>query len=307
MRYRQLGGSGLRVSVLTLGTMTFGGKGVFAKTGETDLAGAQAAGRPLHRGRDQPDRHRRRLLLGRVGGDPRRRSLEGRRDAVLVTTKARMKMGEGPNDAGLSRQHLITRLRGQPEAAGHRLDRPLPAARVGRPDAAGRDAAGAGRPRPRGQGPLCRLLQLYRLAADEGAGRHRAAGPRALRQPADPLHAGGARGRIRAGADRGRPGGRHHGLEPARRRPAQRQIPPRPTASAGFAAPHRLGRAADPRRGPALRHRRGRWWPSPASAAPRRRRWRWPGCWAGRAVARWSSVPAARSSSPPTSPPPSWR
>ena len=41
MHYRQLGRSGLRVSVLTLGTMTFGGKGVFAKTGETDLAGAK--------------------------------------------------------------------------------------------------------------------------------------------------------------------------------------------------------------------------------------------------------------------------
>ena len=41
MHYRQLGRSGLRVSVLTLGTMTFGGKGVFAKTGDTDLAGAQ--------------------------------------------------------------------------------------------------------------------------------------------------------------------------------------------------------------------------------------------------------------------------
>ena len=33
--------------------------------------------------------------------------LEGRRDEVLVATKARMPMGEGPNDAGLSRHHLI--------------------------------------------------------------------------------------------------------------------------------------------------------------------------------------------------------
>ncbi len=39
--------------------------------------------------------------------------------------------------------------------------------------------------------------------------------PRALRQPADPLHAAGARSRIRTGADRARPGPRHSGLEPA--------------------------------------------------------------------------------------------
>ena len=41
MQYRQLGRSGLRVSVLTLGTMTFGGRGVFGKTGDTDVAGAR--------------------------------------------------------------------------------------------------------------------------------------------------------------------------------------------------------------------------------------------------------------------------
>jgi aryl-alcohol dehydrogenase-like predicted oxidoreductase len=34
-------------------------------------------------------------------------ALESRRDRVLIATKARMSMGEGPNDAGLSRQHLI--------------------------------------------------------------------------------------------------------------------------------------------------------------------------------------------------------
>src|SRR5919109_4703648 len=36
MEYRQLGRSGLRVSALTLGTMTFGGKGSFAAVGSTD-------------------------------------------------------------------------------------------------------------------------------------------------------------------------------------------------------------------------------------------------------------------------------
>ena len=37
MEYRQLGNSGLKVSVLTMGTMTFGGKGTFAKVGDVSL------------------------------------------------------------------------------------------------------------------------------------------------------------------------------------------------------------------------------------------------------------------------------
>ena len=43
MEYRQLGRSGLRVSALTLGTMTFGGRGDFQKVGSTDTGGARAA------------------------------------------------------------------------------------------------------------------------------------------------------------------------------------------------------------------------------------------------------------------------
>ena len=37
MEYRLLGGSGLKVSVLTMGTMTFGGQGAFAKVGDVTL------------------------------------------------------------------------------------------------------------------------------------------------------------------------------------------------------------------------------------------------------------------------------
>ena len=37
MEYRQLGRSGLKVSVLTMGTMTFGGKDFFAKIGDVSL------------------------------------------------------------------------------------------------------------------------------------------------------------------------------------------------------------------------------------------------------------------------------
>ena len=59
-------------------------------------------------------------ILGKV--------LEGRRDQVLVATKARMPMGEGPNDAGLSRHHLIRECEASLRAAGHRPHRPVPGA-----------------------------------------------------------------------------------------------------------------------------------------------------------------------------------
>jgi aryl-alcohol dehydrogenase-like predicted oxidoreductase len=41
MEYRLLGRSGLKVSVLTMGTMTMGGKGIFARVGDVDVAGAR--------------------------------------------------------------------------------------------------------------------------------------------------------------------------------------------------------------------------------------------------------------------------
>ena len=41
MEYRQLGQSGLMVSALSLGTMTFGGRTIFSKIGTTDVAGAR--------------------------------------------------------------------------------------------------------------------------------------------------------------------------------------------------------------------------------------------------------------------------
>ena len=106
MEYRQLGRSGLRVSVLALGTMTFGGRGDFAKVGATDVASARRQlDRALDAGVnlvDTADVYSRGLSEEIVGA-----AIAGRRDRVLLATKARMPMGDGPNDAGLSRHHLI--------------------------------------------------------------------------------------------------------------------------------------------------------------------------------------------------------
>jgi aryl-alcohol dehydrogenase-like predicted oxidoreductase len=106
MDYRQLGASGLRVSALTLGTMTFGGRGRFGMVGETDLAGAsRQIAVCLDRGInfiDTANGYSDGLSEEIVG-----QALKGRRDQVLLATKARMPVGTGPNDAGLSRHHLI--------------------------------------------------------------------------------------------------------------------------------------------------------------------------------------------------------
>lgn len=106
MQYRQLGRSGLRVSALAMGTMTFGGRGFFAKTGATDVVAARRQiDRCLDAGVnlvDTADVYSLGLSEEIVGV-----TLEGRRERVLIATKARMPMGEGPNDAGLSRHHLL--------------------------------------------------------------------------------------------------------------------------------------------------------------------------------------------------------
>jgi aryl-alcohol dehydrogenase-like predicted oxidoreductase len=106
MDYRQLGSSGLRVSPFTLGTMTFGGRDRFADVGTTDVAGAtRQIDLCLDHGInliDTANVYSRGLSEEILGG-----ALGGRRDRVLIATKARMPMGDGPNDAGLSRRHLI--------------------------------------------------------------------------------------------------------------------------------------------------------------------------------------------------------
>jgi aryl-alcohol dehydrogenase-like predicted oxidoreductase len=109
MDYRQLGHSGLRVSALTLGTMTFGGRDRFAQVGSTDVEGAKRQiDLCLDRGVNFVDTANvysagasEEILGAAISSRP------ARRDRMLIATKARMPMGEGQNDAGLSRHHLI--------------------------------------------------------------------------------------------------------------------------------------------------------------------------------------------------------
>ncbi|MCC3718052.1 aldo/keto reductase [Rouxiella badensis] len=106
MEYRQLGRSGLKVSALSLGTMTFGGQGKFAKTGQTDVATARRqialcreAGINLF---DTAD-----VYSGGLSEEILGEALGKARNDVLIATKARFPMSEGPNGGGSSRHHIL--------------------------------------------------------------------------------------------------------------------------------------------------------------------------------------------------------
>lgn len=106
MEYRTLGRSGLKVSALTMGTFTFGGTGPFAMVGQQGVAEARRlvdlcidAGVNLFDTANMYSTGLAEEILGEV--------LDGRRDDVLITSKARMRIGSGPNDEGVSRYHLI--------------------------------------------------------------------------------------------------------------------------------------------------------------------------------------------------------
>jgi aryl-alcohol dehydrogenase-like predicted oxidoreductase len=106
MEYRQLGRSGLRVSTITLGTMGFGGTGWASPVGRIDVEGARKqiglardAGVNMIDTADVYSSGMSEEIIGEaIGGD---------RDELLIATKVRMPMGDGPNDAGLSRHHII--------------------------------------------------------------------------------------------------------------------------------------------------------------------------------------------------------
>ena len=106
MEYRLLGGSGLKVPVLSFGAATFGGGNEFFKAwGNTDVAEASRlinlcldSGVNLFDTADGYSDGRSEEILGKA--------LEGRRDKVLISTKTYFRIGDGANDAGTSRWRM---------------------------------------------------------------------------------------------------------------------------------------------------------------------------------------------------------
>lgn len=118
MEYRLLGGSGFKVPVLSLGTGTFGGTpGLFEAFGTSGVDEATRlvdialeAGVNLFDSADIYSQGRSEEILGKA--------IAGRRDQVLISTKATFRFGEGPNNVGSSRHHLIRQVEGSLKRLG---------------------------------------------------------------------------------------------------------------------------------------------------------------------------------------------
>ena len=108
MEYRFLGTSGFKVPVLGFGAGTFGGKGpLFSAWGNADAAQARRlldicldAGVNLFDTADVYSDGASESILGEA--------LKGRRDQAIISTKLTLRAGDGPNDVGASRHHLVT-------------------------------------------------------------------------------------------------------------------------------------------------------------------------------------------------------
>lgn len=118
MEYRYLGRSGFKVPALGFGAGTFGGQGpLFSAWGNTDVAGARRmvdicleAGVNLFDSADVYSGGASESILGAA--------LKGRRQQAIISTKLTLRSGDGPNDAGSSRHHLLDGV----DAALRRLD-----------------------------------------------------------------------------------------------------------------------------------------------------------------------------------------
>src|SRR5437764_14101352 len=118
MEYRQLGGSGFNVPVLSFGTGTFGGGGeLFKAWGTSDVADATRlvdvcldAGLTMFDSADIYSGGMAEVILGQA--------IKGRRDKVLISTKGTFRFAEGPNDVGSSRYHLKQAVEGSLKRLG---------------------------------------------------------------------------------------------------------------------------------------------------------------------------------------------
>src|ERR1700743_2156631 len=109
MKYRLLGNTGLRVSELCLGTMTFGGKGWAKMIGTLDQ---QAVDAVMKKSIDASINF---IDTANVYSEGWSEELTGQsiknlrlsRHELVIATKVRGQMGQGPNDSGLTRKHIL--------------------------------------------------------------------------------------------------------------------------------------------------------------------------------------------------------
>jgi aryl-alcohol dehydrogenase-like predicted oxidoreductase len=142
MQYRTLGRTGLQVSTLVLGAMNFGSLGRTSQDEVTAMVGAALdGGINLIDTADMYGQGESEELVGKA--------IAGRRDEIVLATKAGMPMGDQLNHLGSSRRWLFTE-----------LDNSLP---VGPGDQRRGDLVGPDRSAALGQDPVLRLLDVPRV------------------------------------------------------------------------------------------------------------------------------------------------
>ena len=233
MEYHPLGNSGLRVSPIALGTMGFGGRGDFAAVGELGVDDCKRQiDLCLDAGVNLVDTAN--MYSTGVSEEIVGEALKGRRDRLLVATKLRFAMGDGPNDAGLSRHHVIA----STEASLRRLqvdhidlmqvhewdgETPLEETldALERLSRTARSATSA-------RSNYSAWQQMKALAIHDARGYQRFVSQQIHYTP----QAREAEFELLPAA--ARPGRRHARLEPDRRRPAVGQVPPRRATAGGL-------------------------------------------------------------------------
>lgn len=109
MKYNILGNTGLKVSELCLGTMTFGGKGYWTAIGQLPQEPVDEIVKRAVEGGinfiDTANVYSEGLSEEMTGKAIRNLGLK--RDDLVIATKVRGKMGEGPNNTGLTRKHIL--------------------------------------------------------------------------------------------------------------------------------------------------------------------------------------------------------
>ena len=246
MEYRRLGNSGLMVSALTMGTMTFGGKGNFAKIGNIQLNEVRKlidivadAGVNLIDTANVYSGGGSEELLGEAMGAKRK-------PGMLIATKARFAMGDGPNDRGLSRWHLIREC----EASLRRLRTDV----IDLYQVHQWDGLTPLEETMEALDSLVRSGKVRYIGCSNYSGWHvmkamevgAARRPHPLRVGTDSLHVAGAGSRVRTHSHRHRPEARRSRVEPACGGSVVRQASPQQDRG-GLASDGGLERAADPR------------------------------------------------------------
>src|SRR5215210_3721803 len=121
MEYARLGNTGLMVSELCLGCMTFGREADEGDSREIVGRFVEAGGNFI----DTAD-----VYSKGVSEEITGRAIREVRDDVVLATKVRFPMGDGPNEVGLTQAHYA-RVRGQPQTSRHELHRSLSSSLLG--------------------------------------------------------------------------------------------------------------------------------------------------------------------------------